>query len=155
MLDQLLYPSFSSLQGALYPSILCGQFECFEGMFEPDSIVERWIDVWLSYRMTCSILSSGISQALTGGETLSHSLRTRRKQLSTSNLKDTQKNESGFPRNWVPRCNQFCLNFFSKFKDSVTKVQQLIQHVRPYAAVSDHMVNSTSRDEMTTFIASW
>ena len=37
----------------------------------------------------------------------------------------------------------------------MTKVQQLTQHVRSYAAVSDHMVNSTSRDEMTTFIASW
>ena len=95
MLDQLVYPSFSSLQGALYPSILWGQFEYFEGMFEPGSIVERWIDVWLSYRMTFSILSSGISQALTC-QTLSHSLRTRRKQLSSSNLEDTQKTNLAF-----------------------------------------------------------
>ena len=95
MLDQLVYPSFSSLQGSLYRSILCGQVKCFEGLFEPGSIVERWIDVWLRYKMTCSILSSGISQSLTG-QTLSHSLRTRRKQLSTSNLEDTKKTSLAF-----------------------------------------------------------
>lgn len=43
----------------------------------------------------------------------------------------------------------------SQFQGSVKKVQQLAKDVRPYAAVSDHVLNNTSRDDGTAFIASW
>ena len=45
--------------------------------------------------------------------------------------------------------------YLSQFQGSVKKVQQLSKDVRPYAAVSDHVLNNTSRDDSTAFIASW
>ena len=43
----------------------------------------------------------------------------------------------------------------SQFQGSVKNVQQLAKDVRPYAAVSDHVLNNSSRDERTAVIVSW
>ena len=43
----------------------------------------------------------------------------------------------------------------SQFQGSVKKVQQLAKDVRPFAAVSDHVLNNTNRGGSTAFVASW
>ena len=45
--------------------------------------------------------------------------------------------------------------YLSEFQDSVKKVQQLAKDVRPYAALSDHVLNNTRRGDKTTFLVSW
>ncbi|KAK2570712.1 Midasin [Acropora cervicornis] len=41
------------------------------------------------------------------------------------------------------------------FKEATNEVQRLAKDIRPYAAVSDHVLHNSRRDDITAFVTSW
>ena len=43
----------------------------------------------------------------------------------------------------------------SFFQEAINEVQRLAKDIRPYAAVSDHVLHNSRRDDTTAFVTSW
>ena len=49
----------------------------------------------------------------------------------------------------------FLRYILSFFQEAINEVQRLAKDIRPYAAVSDHVLHNSRRDDTTAFVTSW